>query len=91
MKYYFALLASVALPAYAHHEGHAHSLAASVRHAPLSYGQLLAVVSSVLAVAGLCFLLGVARAWRCERDRRRQLRMQTLVPFVGRSHGGHVG
>jgi hypothetical protein len=90
MKPFIALLAIVALPAHAHHEGHAHSLAASAQHAPLSWNQLLLIAASVLAVAGLCLLLGLARAWRCERDRRRQLGVQPLVTLVGRGHGGHV-
>jgi hydrogenase/urease accessory protein HupE len=90
MRTIFILLAMAALPAQAHHEGHAHSLAAGTRHGQLGWDQLLVVAAGLLALAGLCLLLGFARAWRSERDRRRQLRVQALVPFVGRSHGSHI-
>ncbi len=90
MRLLFSLLILVALPAAAHHEGHAHGLAANAQHAQLSWNQLLSIGAGLLVVAGLCRLLGLARSWRRERNRRRQFRVQALVPLVGRSHGGHV-
>lgn len=90
MKYLIVLLAMAALPAQAHHEGHGHSLAAGARHGQLGWDQLLALAAGLLVLAGLCLLLGFARAWRRQRDRRRQLRVQAFVPFVGGRHGGHV-
>jgi hypothetical protein len=90
MKTLFILLVMAALPVQAHHEGHAHSLGAGAGHGHMGWDQLLAIAAGLLALAGLCLLLGFARTWRRERDRRRQLRVQALMPFVGRSHGSHI-
>ncbi len=90
MKLYVALLTVLALPAHAHHEGHAHQLTAHAQQGQLSWNQLLGIAAGLMVVAGLCLLLGQVRTWRRERDRRRQLRVQALVPLVGRGHGSHV-